>query len=194
MKPVVLVGGGGHARVIRDTLEAAGRTLIGVVDRDPAAIQVSGVNVLGDDSAALALAPESVEMANGVGGIGDTLLRRQVFEKFKAHGFTFATVIHPSAVVALDVQLGEGCQVMAGAVVQTGVVIGRNAIVNTRTCIDHDSRIGDHCHIAPGVILCGNVCVGAGSHIGAGAVIVQGAEIGPDSFVKAGALVSQRRN
>lgn len=189
MKPVVLIGGGGHARVVYDALVALGRSLLGVVDRDPAGVRVSGVDVLGDDAAALALDPGTVELANGIGGIGDTAPRRQVFETFKARGFTFVTVIHPSAVVAAEVTLGEGCQIMAGVVLQTGVTVGANTIVNTRASVDHDSLIGAHCHVAPSATICGNVSVGESSHIGAGAVLVQGARVGAGVLVKATSLI-----
>lgn len=189
MKPVVLIGGGGHARVVRDALVASGRSLFGVVDRDPAGVRVSGVTLLGDDAAAMALDPGMVELANGIGGTGDTAPRRLVFETFKSRGFSFVTVVHPSAVVAAEVTLGEGCQIMAGVVLQTGVAVGANTIVNTRASIDHDSLIGAHCHVAPGATICGSVTVGDGSHVGAGAVVVQGARVGAGVLVKATSLI-----
>ena len=132
---------------------------------------------------------ERYRLANGVGSIGDGT-RRRVFERMKAAGYAFAHVEHPAATIALaGVSLGEGAQIMAGAVVQPGVCIGADAIVNTRAAIDHDCVIGDHAHIAPGAVLCGEVVVGDDTHIGAGAVLIQGRRIGTGCLIGAGATV-----
>jgi sugar O-acyltransferase (sialic acid O-acetyltransferase NeuD family) len=112
-----------------------------------------------------------------------------VFEKFKGKGFTFATIVHPSAVVASDVALGEGAQIMAGAIIQPGSRIGMNTIVNTKASVDHDCLIGDHVHLSPGVTLSGDVRIYNGVHIGTGATVIQGITIGANSLVGAGSVV-----
>ncbi len=91
---------------------------------------------------------------------------------------SFETVIHPSAVIAPEVHIDDGVQVMAGAIVQPGSWLGENVIINTGARVDHDCTIDAHAHVAPGVTLSGNVHVGNGAHIGAGATVIQGIKVG----------------
>jgi UDP-perosamine 4-acetyltransferase len=165
--------------------------LAGFVTNEPeqASGVMAGLPRLGSDGDLLAGGPQATELVNGIGSTGNANLRRALFERFCCAGFKFATVIHPAATIASDVVLGEGAQIMAGAVLQAGVVIGANAIVNTGTLLDHDVRIGDHTHIAPGACIAGGVTVGAGVHIGAGATIIQGLQVGDGALVAAGAVV-----
>ena len=166
-KPILIIGGGGHGRVAIEALLLSGHEIAGVIDPHPgvAATLPDGVRWLGGDEALAAYRPDEYWLANGVGGIGEPH-RRSLFEGLSATGYSFVRVQHPAATVArAGVVLGEGCQIMAGAVVQPGVRIGANAIVNTRASVDHDCRLGDHCHVAPGAVLCGDVAVGAGAVI-----------------------------
>jgi len=190
MLPLIVVGGGGHGRVVLEALRSAGREVRGVVDRDPAVATLlpKGVPWLGDDGALAAFPPGQYALVNGIGGIGDGK-RRQIFERWREQGYAFAPVRHASAVIARDVELGEGSQVMAGSVLQPGVRLGANAIVNTRASIDHDCIIGDHCHVAPGAVLCGGIVIGEETHIGAGAVVIQGVQIGRRSIIGAAAII-----
>lgn len=189
--PVIILGGGGHAKVLIDALLASSAVIAGVVDPNPklAGAKILGVRVLGGDDIVNGFPPSEVQLANGLGSIGLPAKRQQIFERFKEMGYKFTTVIHPSAVIASDVVLGEGTQVMAGAVIQPGSRIGINSIINTRASVDHDCLIGDHTHIAPGVTLSGGVKVGTGSHIGTGATVIQGIVVGGQCLVAAGAVV-----
>jgi UDP-perosamine 4-acetyltransferase len=189
--PVIIMGAGGHAKVLIEALLQSGKVIAGIVDSDFALVdtKVLGVPVLGGDNMVNGFSPSEVKLVNGLGSVGLPFKRQQLFERFKSMGYDFATVVHPSAVVASDVELGEGAQVMAGVVIQPGSRIGKNVIINTRASIDHDSRIGDNSHIAPGVTLSGNVLVGESSHIGTGATVIQGINTGTGSFVAAGAVV-----
>lgn len=188
---VIVVGAGGHARVVIDAFQRTGIEVLFATDVDPAKHGQSllGVAVRGGDEALAPYGPGSVDLALGVGSVGRDGVRRAIFERLAARGHRFATVIHPAAVVAPDVTLLEGAQVMAGAVVQTGSCIGRNAIVNTGACVDHDCRVGDHAHIAPGATLSGGVEIGAGAFVGTGACVIQSVRIGEGSVVAAGAVV-----
>lgn len=189
--PIVILGAGGHAKVLAEALRAAGATVLGLTDADPAkcGTAVLGFSVLGSDAALERYDPANIQLVNGIGSVGRTTKRTTLFEAFKARGFTFATVVHPAAVVAADVVLGEGVQVMAGTIVQPGTTVGGNSILNTGAVIDHDCAIGDHVHIAPGVMLSGGVSIGRSSHIGTGATVVQGICIGGNCLVAAGAVV-----
>lgn len=190
-RPLLVLGAGGHARVLIDALLASGRIIAGIVDHDPHLVGTSllGVPVIGGDEVVDQFPPHEILLVNGIGSVRTPDVRQDVYQRMKEAGYSFATVLHPSAVIAPDVELGEGAQVMAGAIVQTGTRIGYNSIVNTRASVDHDCRIGDHTHVAPGVTVSGGVTVGAMSHIGTAATIIQGVTIGAKAIVGAGALV-----
>lgn len=189
--PVILVGGGGHGRVVLDALRSAGHSVVAVCDPDPDVARrlPSDIVYLGDDEALETYAPDSVALANGLGSTASTATRRTLFERLTARGYRFLSVRHPNACIADDVVLGEGTQILAGAIVQTGVRLGANVIVNTGAQADHDCEIGDHVHLAPGVVLSGGVRIGAGCHVGAGAVVIQSIVIGPNTLIGAGAVV-----
>jgi UDP-perosamine 4-acetyltransferase len=188
---VILIGGGGHGRVLLDALLALGADVLGIADPAlPTDVPgPRGLPVLGGDDAALAQAADAVMLVNGVGSTRSTAARTALYERFVAAGYRFATVVHPAAVIAGDVALGDGAQVMAGAVLQTGARLGANCIVNTRASVDHDCDIGAGAHIAPGVTLSGGVRIGPGSHIGTGAVVIQQVRIGAGALIGAGAVV-----
>ncbi len=190
-KPVILLGAGGHAKVLLDILLEQNIEVLGITEKDGADLSsdVYGVPVIGNDSDVQQYPPDKVELINGIGSIGSTALRLKVYEKFKRQGYRFPQVIHPGAVVSRRVELGEGVQIMAGAVVNIGTRIRENSIINTNAAVDHDCDIGAHVHIAPGATLSGGVTVGDGSHIGTGASVVQGIEIGANVIVGAGAVV-----
>ena len=189
--PVFIVGGGGHTKVLINVLRLRSMKILGITETDSTRIgtDVLGISVLGNDDVLSGYAPESLLLVNGVGSIHLPKARMAVFEKFKEKGFTFATVIHPAAVVAADVVLGEGAQIMAGAVIQPGSRIGMNTIVNTNVSVDHDCLIGNHVHLSPGVTLSGGVHIGDVVHLGTGATVIQGVTIGRNSLVGAGSVV-----
>jgi len=192
-KPVVILGGGGHARVVIDALRRAGYTIAGVVDPKPDVEETLPEDIpwLGADLSKAR--PGDVLLAIGVGSIdvGENNPRPAVFAEAKTAGFEVLSFQHPSAIVAEDVELGEGTQVMAGAILQPGVHTGVNCIVNTGASLDHDCWIGDHVHIAPGVVLSGTVAVGDGCHLGTGAIVIQNIRIGAGAMIGAGAVVTK---
>ena len=189
--PVIILGAGGHARVVADALRRGGRSILGCTMPDvELGREVHGIGpVVGDDATILAKPDAGVMLVNGLGSVERPIGRQDLYERFKAAGFTFAEVVDPWAHVASRVSLGEGSQVLAGAVVQPDCGIGRNVIINTGARIDHDCHLGDHVHIAPGAVLSGHVTVGAGCHIGTGACIVQGVTVGAGCLIGAGSLV-----
>ena len=188
--PIVVLGAGGHARVVVDALQCAGLQVKGVTAPTPPEGTLE-VPYLGTDETLLAGKRQSVRLANGIGSVGAPTARAEAFDRFSALGFEFIRVIHPTASVARSAELGEGAQVMAGAVIQPAAILGRNVLVNTRASVDHDCVIGDHVHIAPGATLSGGVVVETRAHIGAGAVVLQGRTVGAGAIVGAGAAVNQ---
>ncbi len=190
--PVIILGGGGHGRVVADLLRAMGRTVLGYTDAENAEAKQAamGVEFLGPDEEVMQTSPGEVLLAVGLGGIGDTGPRQRMFERFKADGYRFATAVHPTAIVAEGVTIGEGSQIMAGAIINPGGRIGVNAVINTGAVIDHDADIGDHVHIATGAVLSGGVKVGSRAHIGTGAAVIQSVTICAGALIAAGATVT----
>lgn len=189
-KPVVLLGSGGHARVLIEALRACHRNIRGVLTPEyDAGTVFQGLVVLGGDEMSEELDPREVELVNGIGSLPGMDLRWRIREKFMQKGFSFSSVVHPSVVLAEDVELEAGTQIMAGAIVQPGVRVGADTILNTGVVIDHDCRIGSCCHIAPGCTLSGGVKLGRGVHLGAGTTVIQNISIGNGAVVGAGSVI-----
>jgi sugar O-acyltransferase (sialic acid O-acetyltransferase NeuD family) len=189
--PVIVIGAGGHAKVVADALLTIGYDVLGYTDTDPAkwGSTVLGRPVIGNDDTISEHEAISVLLANGIGSTCNLQLRRGTYLRFTNSGYQFATFTHPRATVAISAHLGAGVQVLAGAVVQAGAFIGDNSIINTGALIDHDCVIGQHCHIAPGCVLSGDVVIGDESHIGTGASIRQSVKLGRQTVVGVGAAV-----
>jgi sugar O-acyltransferase (sialic acid O-acetyltransferase NeuD family) len=187
-RPYIILGAGGHARVVADTLRSAGEEVRGCVAPIPPVDQIPGCPWLGDEDAVVG-AQHEIVLANGVGSIGAIGLRRAIYIRWQERGFRFPPIISPRAVIGGDVQVAAGVVIFAGVVLQTGVRIDENVLVNTCASIDHDSQIGAHSHVAPGAVLCGSVRIGLGVHVGAGSVIVQEKQIGNNAVIGAGAVV-----
>lgn len=192
-KPVILLGAGGHAKVLIGMLRRLRVEVLGVADpRLAAGDQWLGCPVLGNDDAVLSHDSQAIELVNGIGSLPrDSGLRSRLFQRFVERGYRFKTVVDAAAWLADDAQLAQGVQVMAGVIIQTGTIIAKNCIVNSGAIVEHDGRIGRDCHIAPGATLCGGVELGDSVHVGAGAVIIQGVTVGSHSVIGAGAIVTR---
>ncbi|MGL4611619.1 MAG: acetyltransferase [Trueperaceae bacterium] len=190
-KPVLLLGAGGHASVLLDALQQSGADIAGITDPNEKlwGQQVMGVDVLGGDEKILDIHPERILLVNALGSTKDTRVRRNLFEQWKQKGYSFASVIHPKAIVAQGVQLGEGVQLLAGAIVNPRVSLAPNVLVNTGAILEHHCKVGSHTHVAPGVRVAGNVTIGQGTHLGIGCVILHNLTIGDECIVGGGAVV-----
>jgi len=194
MDKIVLIGGGGHCKVIMDAIKQGNQFFIeGIVDKVLGSGQkVWGIPVIGDDGKLEELYSKGLKRAFiAVGSVGDCSVRKSIYNKLKEIGFILPTIIHPKAIVAESAELGEGTFVAAGAVINPDVKIGKNVIVNTASSVDHDCCIGNFVHIAPGVTLSGTVHVGEATHIGTGTNVVQGVKIGKGCMIKAGVTVKR---
>lgn len=190
MSDLVMLGAGAHARVLLSALRLTGHRVVGCIAADgPDGNWPKEIAYLGPDSALRSLDPGPIALVSGIGGVGSNARRRLIFERAKAAGFAFHSVVHPHALVADDVEIGEGAVIMMGAILQAGCIVGPNAIVNTGAIVDHHGRIGAHAHIAPGASLSGNVRIGDGAHVGTGASVIQGVSIGEDAVLGAGSVV-----
>jgi len=190
---VVGLGAGGHARVVIEILQCGNiYEIAGLLDSRPdlQGKNVLGVPILGDDDMLPELMREGVEhFFVGVGSVGDSAPRRNLFEKAVGLGMEPVSAVHPQAVVSPSAELGTGVTVMAGAVVNACARLGMNVIVNTSAVVEHDCALGEHVHIATGAKLAGGVQVAAGAHVGAGATVLESINIGEDAVVGAGAVV-----
>lgn len=174
-----LYGGSGHAKVIRDIIEACGYTLEGVIDINPNLHDFMGLPVLRD-------LDERVKQL--IISIGSNTIRRRLADEC-AGRVEFPYAVHPSVVQSPFVKICEGTVVMQGAVLQSCAQIGRHCIINSGASVDHECVIGDYAHISPHATLCGNVHVGEGSWVGAGSVVIPGITIGRWSVIGAGSVV-----
>ena len=192
-QPVVVYGAGAHGSVLIEALTLAGRIIEPFLIDDDTALHGNTIDdrVVRPPHRLDDFDPDAIELVNAVGSVGLPIARRKVYERLFQRGFRFASVEHPSAIIAPSATISKGAQLMAGCVVQTRAIIGVNTIINTRASVDHDCRIGEHCHLAPGVTLSGGVTVGDGCHLGTAAVVIQGVTIGKGSFIAAGAVVTK---
>ena len=188
---VIIVGAGGHAAVAADALLAAGVNVVGFTDPEAAkhGRRLCNLPVLGGDEALSQRAGDGIALVNGIGGIGDTTLRRTVQERLESLGWKFLGFRHPSAVVSPFASVAADAQLCAGSVVQPGAAISKGCIVNTAAVIEHDVRLGAWSHVAPNALVCGNAVLGEGCHVGAGSVVLQGLNLGQRTVVGAGATV-----
>lgn len=184
---LVMLGAGGHARVLQELLADKGHELHGYVA--PAEEVTFEATWLGADDKFELNDPEKYLLLNGIGSVGSTRARAKVFENYKKLGFNFLAIEANESIVAPSAVVLEGVQVLRGAVVNTAAIIEENTIVNTGAIIEHDNLIGQNCHVSVGAKLCGDVRVGSGSHIGAGATVIQGVKIGQNCIIGAGAVV-----
>jgi UDP-perosamine 4-acetyltransferase len=193
MRRCVILGGGGHARVLIDALFLMEQvTLYGILlpDKTLWGSDVFGVPVLGGDELLPSLAAQGVDsFVVGLGSVGDSSLRQRLFRYGLEQGLDVLSVCHPNAVLSPRASYWRGGQFLPGSIVNAGAVIGENVIINSGAIIEHDCLIGDHVHVATGAHLSGTVQVGEGAHIGTGAVVRQGITIGKNAIVGAGAVV-----
>lgn len=193
LKPVIVLGAGGHAAVLIDILKQQKRKIIAIVspDNQQQGLISEGINVLLQDEDVLNFDPKTISLVNGVGSIPGNNLREVIYESFVDKGYHFETLVSDNAIVSDYAMLDDGVQVMAGAIIQVGASIGSNSIINTSAVVDHDSEIGCHNHIAPGATLSGSVITGPRVHIGTGANIIQLITIGAGVVVGAGTTITK---
>ncbi len=180
----VVIGAGGHAKVVIATIEASGSEIVRVLDDEA---DLHGQRLLGyaiEGPIAVELIPSG---ASVVLALGSNQARRALAARLPV---TFGVVVHPSAVVHRSAVIGAGSVVFAGAVIQPGVTIGRHVIVNTSASIDHDCVLSDFVHVAPGVHLAGNVKLDQGAFMGVGSCAIPGSQVGAWATVGAGGVVT----
>lgn len=189
-KDIIIIGSGGHALVLYETLLAQDRNVIGFCtpDNSQSPEYLVGVLRFGDDDAVTHYDPKSVSLVNGVGFLPFSNKRKLIYERFSQIGYCFETVVSESCFVSSSSVLSEGVQVLPNAVVNSGALIGRNTIVNSSAVVEHHTRLGDNCHVAPNATICGHVHTGNNVFFGAGCVILNGINVPDNTVVPAGSI------
>lgn len=178
----LLLGAGGHARVLVSTIEALGHDLLGVFDSNSKIKSLDRAPNLGEYNAAIE--PKAKVLL----AIGDNKLRQNLARRIQ---HKFGRLTHPSAFVDRMVTIGEGTQILHGAIVNRGTVLGKHCILNTASSVDHECQLADFIHIAPKATLCGGVIIGEGTLVGAAATILPNIKIGKNVSIGAGAVITK---
>jgi UDP-perosamine 4-acetyltransferase len=185
-KHVAVLGAGGHAKVVAFVLGLSGYHVVAFTDDDPLlqGRQVLGIPVAGTHEVIPHLGVDAA-----VVGIGDNYCRQRWYRQLLTWGVPLVNAIHPSALIAQGVVLGQGVAVLARVSINVEAQVGSNAIVNTGAIVGHDCVVGEHAHVGPGAILCGAVRVGALAFLGAGTIVIPSCSIGERSVIGAGTVV-----
>lgn len=184
MNKLIIIGASGHGKVVADIAAHCGYTEIAFLDDDQSLKKCMGYSVIGTTEAAI-----EYPKAEFIVAIGNPKSREKVQKQLCDAGLQITTLIHPKAVIADNVEIGEGTVIMAGAVVNPDSKIGVGVIINTCASVDHDNVIGDYAHISVGAHVAGTVQIGKRSWIGAGAVVSNNLKICEDCMIGAGAVV-----
>lgn len=183
---LIIIGASGHGKVVADIAIKMNKwQSIAFLDDDESIKTSMGLEVIGKTADAFAYKDE----ADFFVAIGSNETREKIQEKLIDEGLNVVSLIHPSAVVGTDVEIGIGTAVMAGVVTNSSTRIGKGCIINTSSSLDHDNVIEDYVHISPGVNMAGTVKVGKGSWIGIGSVVSNNVNICSGCKVGAGAVV-----
>lgn len=178
---VIVIGAGGHAKVVADIILLRGDRLLGFLDDDITKKSIHGYPVLGTIASAISHPEASFVIA-----IGDNEIRRQIAHSMSLRWYT---AIHPTAVIAPSAKVGRGSMVMPLAVVHSDAVVGDHSIINTASVVEHDDVIADFVHISSGVALGGTVRIDELSQIGIGSCVKHGVHICANCIIGAGAAV-----
>ena len=179
MNRLIIIGASGHGKVVADIAELNGYSDIVFLDDDASIKDCAGYPVVGKSTEA----PEGDVFV----AIGNVSHRKRLMAFYADR--TQPMLIHPSAVIAKDAEIGKGTAVMAGAVINPGTVIGKGVIVNTSSSVDHDCVVEDLVHVSVGAHLSGTVTVGEGTWVGVGAVVSNNINICSNCMIGAGAVV-----
>lgn len=184
-KNVIIIGAGGHAKVVADVAIKSGWNVLGFLDDRPNTQSILSFPILGRVSDSFRFLSESQFFV----AIGDNNTRKYISEKFN---LPWATLVHPSAQIGVDVNIDKGTVVMANAVINPSTNIGQHCIINTGAVIEHDNQIADYVHISPHATLCGTVSIGVLSHVGAGATIKNNVTVTDRCSLGAGTVVVKK--
>ena len=181
-KKIIIIGASGHGKVLADLAIKNQYEIIGFLDDGKPEGEICGFPILGKSEKCL----EYREQCEFVIAIGNNAVRKKIAETYP---LKWATLIHPTAVLGMNVKISEGTVVMANAVINPEAVVGKHCIINTAAVVEHDNVLGDYVHISPNAALAGTVHVGSQTHIGIGAAVRNNIDIAANVVIGAGAVV-----
>jgi UDP-perosamine 4-acetyltransferase len=188
LSPLIIIGAGGHAKVVIELLRAAGfQQICGLIDQNSANSPVLGLPVLGTDLDLPRLRHEGI--AHAFVGIGDNVQRFTMGQQLQQFGFELVNAISPAAVISNSAKLGHGIAVMAGAVINAEARIDDLSVINTCASVDHDSSVAEGVHVAIGCRIAGNVKIRRLAFVGAGTTVIPRITIGESALIGAGSCV-----
>jgi len=193
-KKLLLIGGGGHCKSIIDTLSTMDEySEIAIIDKkELVGTHILGIPIIGTDDDLCKLFNQGFRYAFiSVGSLGDTNLRRKLYNHISTFDFIVPNIIDKSAIVSQFANLTQGIFIGKSAVVNAGATLHPCAIINTNAIIEHDCNIHTFAHIAPGAVLSGEVQIGKHTHIGSNSVIRQGLCIGSNNIIGIGSVVTK---
>lgn len=181
---VALIGGGGHAYVVLETLTSVKVQVDFVVDPKIKNFRDSSIEVLKNLED---LKLKEFDNIDFYIGIGDAKLRNALVAEIKSmfNKFEFPKLIHPNSVIYSNVNIGEGTQILAGSIIGPNTKIGSFSILNHFVLVDHDCKIGDFCNLSPRVSLGGNVFLEDRTFVGIGAAISNNIHVSSNSIIGA---------
>lgn len=191
MEPIIVVGGGGHAKVLISVIKKMSSfTLLGYTDTTDKGPILSAEYLGSDEILADFYKRGAVRYAAlGVGAISTMNGRRKIINNILSIGYAFPPIISPNAIVHDSVQIGSGTMVFDGSIINAGALVGDFSIINTGVILEHDCSVGDYVHIAPGAIVCGGSAIGNNSMIGAGSTVIHSVSISADTMIGGGSVV-----
>lgn len=192
MRDIVLLGCGGHAKSVVDTIESKNQYNIKgfIAPMRIGEVIYKNYKIIGTDDDLAEIFYEGIKYAFVcVGFIGNSNLRQVLYKTLKKIGYSIPNIIDKSAVIASDVVIEEGVFIGKNAVVNSNTFIKKMSIINTGAIIEHDNFVNEFSHISVGSILCGNVKIGENTFVGAGATVIQEIEIGDNCIIGAGSVI-----
>ena len=187
----ILIGAGGHSKVIRDALSLEGKSVKGFFDDNQDDQKAGGIQYYGKIADILKCSNGFIAEHKFIIAIGNNSIRKQIGTLLEPKKLRYGRAIHPKSIIASDVTIGEGSVILANVVVNSATSIGEHTILNTSSSIDHDNFIDDFVHISPGVHTAGAVEIGEGTHIGIGTNILPMKKIGSWCIIGGGTLVNK---
>lgn len=189
---IVIVGAGGHAKTIVDTLERLGNfEIVGYVSKESIGSEIyRGYKILGHDEDLEKIFRSGVLNAViAVGFMGRSTLRQNLYKTLKQIGYKLPVIVDSSAIIATDVVIGEGTYIGRNVVVNADASIGKCCILNTACVVDHENEIGDFTHISVQAVCCGKARIGINCMLGTNSTIIQNISVGDNTVIGAGALI-----
>jgi len=193
-KTLIFWGGTGQAKVMRSIAECYGSEVIAVIDSTrnlpPPFPNIPVIHDSEFDTWIKQIECDGLGFCIAIGNPHGQI-RVDLHNRLCGLGLIPSIIIHPTAWITKDCEIGLGAQIHAGAVIETETKIGLQCIVNTKASVDHECVLGNGVEIAPGATLCGKITIEDNAWIGAGATILPRIHIGRNSIVGAGSVVTK---